>query len=80
MGLMQALSHVGYPLPPDSGRLKVMHLLVLHHMSDGVIVTYSIFYTDFILPVINFTPASITLRVWCLQAHTEAGIFPPLYP
>lgn len=77
---MQPLSHVGYPLPSDSGRLKVMHLLVLNHMSTGVIVTYSIFDMDFIILVISFTPASIMLRVWCLQAHTEAGIFTPLYP
>lgn len=77
---MMPLFHIGYPLPSDSGRLKVMHLLELNHMSTGVIVTYSIFDMDFIILVIRFTPASIMLRVWCLQAHTEARIFTPLYP
>lgn len=88
MGLMQALSHVGYPLASDSGRLKVMHSLVLNHMSTGVIATYSIFYMDSIIPVISFTPASVmsscdvvlTGTDRCRDIHTSVSMINVLDP
>lgn len=60
---MQTLSHISYPLPSDSVKVKVMNLSVLNHMSTRVKLIYLIFKGIVFKVKISFVQAENTMTL-----------------